>query len=499
MLGRPLTDGVSLRERLAQAAAVRRSQDTSELEATVPGLVPGTASALSEVLRFSENTLLLGHRTQEAIGTSASRWAMLPKTASNELTNAALVAGEPLIQIPQKNQQPERVFYVPSLILHPFGNQQRTATSSPVSSQAGENSTNFCDQSYFETTLDKGLQRWNYDNSHEQTKYKHTLSLLPSKPIKRALELACAACHFTIQLAPPVGKLIAADMIQLFQREPRWHLPWQQLTPQVIQMEQPTPPPPMVAADVLWSGGQPKRLGAELAVVTERLPILMYHRIAPTGSPEMNRWRVTPQAFEEQLCYLRDSGFYSVTLEDWRKAMASRRPLTGRAVLITFDDGYLDFLTYAWPLLKQYGFSATVFLVADKVGQSNSWDRLYSEELPLLDWQQIRQLQAEGVEFGSHSASHHPLTSLTVAEVVREGARSRSILEQQLGFPIRSFAYPHGDFDPVVEHLIGACGYVFGLSCRSGRVRFEDRLLALPRVEVMGTDSLQEFVGKLTS
>jgi peptidoglycan/xylan/chitin deacetylase (PgdA/CDA1 family) len=150
-------------------------------------------------------------------------------------------------------------------------------------------------------------------------------------------------------------------------------------------------------------------------------------------------------------------------------------------------------------LLKQYGFSATVFLVADKVGQSNTWDRLYGEELPLLDWQQIRQLQAEGVEFGSHSASHHPLTSLRVAEVVREGARSRSILEQQLGFPICSFAYPHGDFDPVVEHLIGACGYVFGLSCRSGRARFEDRLLALPRVEVMGSDSLQDFVGKLTS
>ncbi|MBE9127585.1 glycosyltransferase [Coleofasciculus sp. LEGE 07092] len=618
LLGRPLTDGVSLRERLAQVAAVRRSQDTSELEATVPGLVPGTASAVGEVLRLSESTLLLGHRTQEAIGTSASRWAMLPKTASNELTHAALVAGEPLIQIPEKNQQPERVFYVPGLILHPFGTQQRTATSSPVSSQAEENCTNFYDRSYFETTFAKGPERWNYDNSYEQTKYEQTLSLLPSKPIKRALELACAAGHFTIQLAPRVGKLIAADIsqiaieqttercagldhvscmrldfvkdplpgrfdlivcsevlyftnerkvleavaqkfadalelggylltahanlvvdepdragynwdfpfgakvigdtlantpglhlvkeihtplyrIQLFQRKPRWHLPWQQRTPQVIQMDQPTPPPPMVAADVLWLGGQPKRLGAELAVVTDRLPILMYHRIAPTGSPKMNRWRVTPQAFEEQLCYLRDSGFYSVTLEDWRKAMASRKPLTGRAVLITFDDGYRDFLTYAWPLLKQYGFSATVFLVADKVGQSNSWDYLYSEELPLLDWQHIQQLQAEGVEFGSHSASHHPLTSLTVAEVVREGARSRSILEQQLGFPIRSFAYPHGDFDPVVEHLIGACGYVFGLSCRSGRARFEDRLLALPRVEVMGSDSLQEFVGKLTS
>ena len=78
-------------------------------------------------------------------------------------------------------------------------------------------------------------------------------------------------------------------------------------------------------------------------------------------------------------------------------AVVAHRPLPGRAVLITFDDGYLDFLTYAWPLLKSYGFSATVFLVTDEVGRSNSWDRVYGEEVPLLGWKEIRQPQDVGL------------------------------------------------------------------------------------------------------
>ncbi len=225
----------------------------------------------------------------------------------------------------------------------------------------------------------------------------------------------------------------------------------------------------------------------------------MYHRVAPTGSTATARYRVTPEAFEAQLRYLRDAGFYSITLEDWRIAMATKTPLPGRAVLITFDDGYLDFFTYAWPLLKHYSFLATVFLAADEIGGTNHWDSFYGEEVPLLGWQGICQLQDEGVEFGSHSASHRPLTGLSLSEVVREGARSRALLQRKLGKSLQAFAYPYGDTDRVVQHLIGACGYVFGLSCRSGLSSFQESLLALPRIEVCGFDSLQEFVAKLSS
>ena len=178
--------------------------------------------------------------------------------------------------------------------------------------------------------------------------------------------------------------------------------------------------------------------------------------------------------------------------------MQAKTPLSSRAVLITFDDGYLDFQTHAWPLLRRYGFSATVFLVTGAIDESNSWDWAYGEKVPLLGQRELLQLQEEGVTFGSHSISHRPLTGLSPADIVREGLGSRLTLEHRLGLPTHAFAYPYGDTDHVVQHLIGACGYLFGLSCRAALSSFDDSLIALPRIEVGGLDCFQDFVAKLS-
>ena len=223
----------------------------------------------------------------------------------------------------------------------------------------------------------------------------------------------------------------------------------------------------------------------------------MYHSVSANGPSGLARYRVTPAVFEEQLQYLHDTGFRSVTLEKWRLAMEAKRPLPGRAMIITFDDGYRDFLTEAWPLLAKYGFSATVFLVADSVGRTNEWDQYYGQERPLLGWEEIRKLQKEGIEFGSHSLSHRPLTELPIQEVVREAARSKTLLERGLEARIRTFAYPYGASDEVIHRLVGACGYTFGLTCRSGPSQFRDSHLALPRIEIKGYDGLQEFAAKV--
>jgi len=223
----------------------------------------------------------------------------------------------------------------------------------------------------------------------------------------------------------------------------------------------------------------------------------MYHRVIPAGSSATARYCVKLEAFESQLCYLHDAGYYSVSLEKWRLAIQMKRPLPGRAVILTFDDGYFDFITHAWPLLKRYGFSATIFLVTDEVGGSNRWGHVFGEQVLLLGWNEIRQLQREGVEFGSHSASHPYLTALSAQDIVREGARSRASLECELGVPVQTFAYPYGAEDGVVRHLIGASGYVLGLSRRQGHSCYDDPLLALPRIEVTGFDRFEDFIEKL--
>jgi peptidoglycan/xylan/chitin deacetylase (PgdA/CDA1 family) len=210
----------------------------------------------------------------------------------------------------------------------------------------------------------------------------------------------------------------------------------------------------------------------------------MYHRVAGAGPDRLARYRVPPDLFEEQMRYLRVSGFYTVDLETWRAAMERRRQLRGRPVLITFDDGYRDFAENAWPVLARHGFTATVFLVAGLLGRASSWDAGFGETAPLLSREEILDLQAEGAEFGSHTVTHAPLTALSAEGIVTEAARSREMLEEALGRRVRAMAYPYGDHDPVVRHLVGACGYDYGLTVREDLSRYYDPPLALPRREV---------------
>jgi peptidoglycan/xylan/chitin deacetylase (PgdA/CDA1 family) len=223
----------------------------------------------------------------------------------------------------------------------------------------------------------------------------------------------------------------------------------------------------------------------------------MYHRIAPEGRLQTARWRLAPRAFEDQLRYLRESGFHTPHLHDWAEALRSRRALPERAVLLTFDDGYLDFYQYARPLLRRYGLRALVFVVSDCVGKTNLWDGAYGEVLPLMDWAQLREIQREGSAIGSHSATHAPLTALSPEAVVRQAASSRAALAHELGGPIDAFAYPYGDCDAAVQHAVGACGYTFGLTAQSRAAAPRDALLALPRIEVHGGWSFAEFVAAL--
>jgi peptidoglycan/xylan/chitin deacetylase (PgdA/CDA1 family)/2-polyprenyl-3-methyl-5-hydroxy-6-metoxy-1,4-benzoquinol methylase len=621
VLGRPLTDHpTSLRDRLAAVAAAKGNRHYGErfLWACPDGKVLTTLSneILGGALSSKKPILVLPRRHSEVMGTSSSRRAVLPAAAAEELIESASIAGEQTIRIPSDSSEPpERVLYLPDLIYHPSRSAQIPVNDKNRSNVFAE--TSFNNREYFEQLFARQPDPWKYTSPYEQTKYEQTLSLLPSGRIERTLELACAEGHFTAQLAPRVGSLVATDIsqialdraaqrcaslenvrfvrvdlakeplpgcfdlivcsevlyfvdgrkelqaiarkfvnalnpgghllmahanlvvdepnrtgfdwnypfgakvigetfskirslrlvkefrtplyrIQSFQRNrPLWNL-LRRSNPEVKELnEQPTPLLPEVAAQILWNGGLPRRSTPVKRTVTERLPILLYHRIAPAGSSALARYRVAPEAFEEQLNYLNDSGYYSVSLKEWHTAIDSRGPLPGRAVLITFDDGYSDFLDYAWPLLKRYGFSATIFLVADEVGRSNTWDHAYGEEIPLLGWKEIHHLRKEGVEFGSHSASHPPLTELSPEEIVRQGARSRTILQRHLGGPIPAFAYPYGDTDGVVQHLIGACGYIFGLSCEPKLSTFQDPLLDLPRIEVFGSDGLEEFVAKV--
>ena len=245
--------------------------------------------------------------------------------------------------------------------------------------------------------------------------------------------------------------------------------------------------------------GRGSRAGGRPRALTYRLPILQYHQVAPSGSEAFRRYRTTPAAFEEHLRYLRDAGFRGVTLDDWRRAMERWEPLPGRNVVLTFDDASADFAEFAWPLLKRYGFTALLFAVTDFVGGTNEWDAHYGEATRLLSWEALRSADQGGIQVGSHSATHPFLTAMSPSEVVREVARSRRVLQQELGHPVTTFAYPHGAEDPAVQLLVGGCGFQYALSGRPGPSNLTDPLLALPRIEITGDDTLTSFIHKLST
>ncbi|MEG4813959.1 sulfotransferase [Microcoleus sp. K5-D4] len=260
-----------------------------------------------------------------------------------------------------------------------------------------------------------------------------------------------------------------------------------------IPQENEFPKPVFYAPEILSSKSSYREVSHSLKPqvldnhsVTQKLPILCYRRISPDG---LNA--VTPQIFEQQLHKFKNQGYYSATWENWRSAKLAKTPLPGKAVLMTFDGGYLDFFQYAWPVLKRFDFTATVFLVAESIGKTNSWEKAEFEEVQLMGWPEILQLRDAGIEFGSMSATHQPLSALSPTEIVREAAKSRAILERGLEKSVKCFAYPYGDVDPIVAHLIGASGYTFGVSYKLNYSSFDDNLLSLPRIQVTAKNALK--------
>jgi peptidoglycan/xylan/chitin deacetylase (PgdA/CDA1 family)/GT2 family glycosyltransferase len=238
--------------------------------------------------------------------------------------------------------------------------------------------------------------------------------------------------------------------------------------------------------------GRPtSRLAGECAC---SIPILMYHRIATNGSAAMEQFRVAPDLFANQMATLRRAGYYTVGLGDWVSAMAGYQSLRGRPVILTFDDGYQDFLTAAMPVLRVHSFSATVFLVAERIGRNADWDSRYGQPAPLLLWEEVRALQEAGIEFGCHSSAHRLMTGMRRPELAEDTVRARAILEEGLRTSVKSLAYPYGAENQFVRDVIEDLGFQAAVTCEPGLSRLGDDPLRLPRVEVTGSSSPESLL-----
>jgi len=187
-----------------------------------------------------------------------------------------------------------------------------------------------------------------------------------------------------------------------------------------------------------------------------RIPVLVYHQIAGRDHSGCTaRSRALEDHFERQMRYLHDHEYSCLALAD---LLSPSRPCAKkRPFVLTFDDGYVDYLERAHSVLQSCAFTATVFLVADRVGGRSDWDG--ERGSALLSWQQVRALQREGVTFGSHTCTHPHLPSLSVEQVRRELCSSRRRLEDELGHEVAMLCYPHGESNQVIREIAAEVGY----------------------------------------
>ena len=256
---------------------------------------------------------------------------------------------------------------------------------------------------------------------------------------------------------------------------------------------------PEVARYLIRGGAVARRSDVALTESRAHVPVLMYHRIASEGPPELAPYRVAPEMFRAQMAWLRRHGYHFLGSEQLRWYVVNNHPVAGRPVMISFDDGFQDFIDQAWPILRIHDFSAEVFIVTDLVGKTARWDAGVGGDFPLMDARSIARLSAEGVRFGSHLASHRPADGLSTRDLADELLRSRAMLGKWLRTPPNSFAAPHGVTDERLRRLAAECGYTTGFSTQPGVASLQVDPMNLPRIEVRGEWTLDDFTRRMES
>ncbi|PAQ02927.1 glycosyltransferase [Mesorhizobium mediterraneum] len=249
-----------------------------------------------------------------------------------------------------------------------------------------------------------------------------------------------------------------------------------------------------VARNIVWGGARALRRDVARSERRQRIPVLMYHSVSDDGPAALARFRLTPAAFASQMAWLRSNGFHAIGSEQLEEFIANRRPFVGRPVLITFDDGFQNFADHAWPTLRTNDLTAEVFLVTDLVGESAEWDAYTGPPTQLMDAGTVRRLSAEGAFFGSHLATHRAIDGLSSSVLAAELLRSRMFIERWTGRPTTAFAAPFSVTDRRLGRLAKECGYQIGFAGRHGPAGLDCDPIDLPRIEIRGDRSLDDFV-----
>jgi peptidoglycan/xylan/chitin deacetylase (PgdA/CDA1 family) len=231
----------------------------------------------------------------------------------------------------------------------------------------------------------------------------------------------------------------------------------------------------------------------------QSIPILMYHSISDRAQPRFRKFSLPPMRFAEQMAYLAQRHYTPLTISQYVSARTTGSRLPELAVVLTFDDGFADFYTEVLPVLRRFGWTATLYVsTAYASGTSRFLQREQEAGRLMLTWEQLSEISAGGIECGAHGHRHLQLDVIPSANARAEITHSKAVLEAKLNRTIESFAYPYGYYRPAVQQLVREAGYRSACAVRYAMSSASDDLFALSRLIVPGDTSLHQFAKLLT-
>lgn len=232
------------------------------------------------------------------------------------------------------------------------------------------------------------------------------------------------------------------------------------------------------------------------------MPVIMYHRVIKDDSEiGVHGTYVTVSQFDEQMKYLKDKGYQTVTFKDMLNNNYKKRfDKNNKWVMLTFDDGYKDNYENAFPILKKYGFKSTIYILDGidynrwDVDNPNNPEKVFS----LMEREELLEMQNYGIEFGGHTTSHPRLAELPIEKAKAEIINSKKKIEEIIGKELLSFAYPYGSLNEDVKIIPKEIGYRFAVATDSGGISFSDDLFEIRRIGIFPTNNLFNFKRKVS-
>lgn len=218
------------------------------------------------------------------------------------------------------------------------------------------------------------------------------------------------------------------------------------------------------------------------------VPILTYHYIANNPNAKdlaRDTLEVSPDKFEAQMNYLSSHGYTPISLDTLFAIFSKQASSPLKPIVLTFDDGYIDFYTTVYPILTRFNFHAVSFIPTGLIGAGY-----------YMNWSQIKEIASSGlVTFEDHTISHANLAGLSYGQVLKQMVDSKKELQSQTGYPVNFIAYPYGISNSLVQQAASAAGFAGGLGTWYGKA--DGIYMNMPRIKVSGYWSLEEFTARL--